>query len=63
VIWATGYRDDSHWVHIPQAADETGSFVESRASAVRTCPAIVGTSEPLPFPPVVDALRNAIAVL
>jgi putative flavoprotein involved in K+ transport len=27
VIWATGYRDDSRWVLIPQASDELGSFV------------------------------------
>lgn len=30
VIWATGYRDDSGWVHIPQAADERGTFQQSR---------------------------------
>jgi putative flavoprotein involved in K+ transport len=33
VIWATGYRDDSAWVHIPQTADERGSFVESRGTS------------------------------
>jgi putative flavoprotein involved in K+ transport len=33
VIWATGYRDDSAWVLIPQAIDEGGSFVESRGTS------------------------------
>jgi putative flavoprotein involved in K+ transport len=33
VIWATGYRDDSRWVLIPEASDERGSFVESRGSS------------------------------
>jgi putative flavoprotein involved in K+ transport len=30
VIWATGYRDESNWLRIPQAVDESGSFVETR---------------------------------
>jgi putative flavoprotein involved in K+ transport len=33
VIWATGYRDDSSWVLIPEATDKRGSFVESRGSS------------------------------
>jgi putative flavoprotein involved in K+ transport len=30
VIWATGYRDDSGWVLIPEASNQVGSFLESR---------------------------------
>jgi putative flavoprotein involved in K+ transport len=30
VVWATGYRDDSSWVWISGAVDETGRFQESR---------------------------------
>jgi putative flavoprotein involved in K+ transport len=30
VIWATGYRDRSGWVEIPEAKDERGAFVERR---------------------------------
>lgn len=28
VVWATGYRDDSAWVAIPDAVDEGGRFVQ-----------------------------------
>ena len=28
VVWATGYRDDAGWVHIPGAVDAAGSFLE-----------------------------------
>jgi putative flavoprotein involved in K+ transport len=28
VVWATGYRDDAGWVHIADAVDPAGSFVE-----------------------------------
>ena len=30
VIWATGYRDRSDWVAIPEAKDDRGAFVEHR---------------------------------
>jgi len=30
VIWATGYRDDSTWVQIPQVTDVDGRFVHQR---------------------------------
>jgi putative flavoprotein involved in K+ transport len=30
VVWATGYRDDVDWVHIPGAGDGRGAFAESR---------------------------------
>jgi putative flavoprotein involved in K+ transport len=30
VLWATGYRDETAWVAIPEAADERGAFTEQR---------------------------------
>jgi putative flavoprotein involved in K+ transport len=30
VIWATGYRDDSEWVAIPEVVDSAGSFVQQQ---------------------------------
>ena len=30
VIWATGYHDDSSWVHIPEIIDKNGSFIQER---------------------------------
>ena len=30
VIWATGYRDDTRWVAIPEVKDERGGFVHWR---------------------------------
>ena len=27
VIWATGYRDQTDWVAIPEATNEQGAFV------------------------------------
>ena len=30
VIWATGYRDNSEWVAIPEVKDAHGNFVQSR---------------------------------
>lgn len=30
VIWATGYRDETAWVALPEVADEHGTFVEER---------------------------------
>jgi putative flavoprotein involved in K+ transport len=30
VIWATGYRDQSEWVAIPEVKDERGNFVQQR---------------------------------
>lgn len=30
VVWATGYRDDASWVHVPGVADCNGSFIEAR---------------------------------
>ena len=30
VVWATGYRDDSAWVAIPEAKDADGAFVHRR---------------------------------
>jgi len=30
VIWATGYRDDTDWVAIPEAKDERGNFLHQR---------------------------------
>jgi putative flavoprotein involved in K+ transport len=33
VVWATGYRDDASWVHIPGVADSSGSFIETRGAS------------------------------
>jgi putative flavoprotein involved in K+ transport len=33
VIWATGYRDDSDWVHLPQVKDTRCNFVHQRGVA------------------------------
>lgn len=30
VIWATGYHDDTSWVHIPEIIDERGNFIQER---------------------------------
>ena len=30
VVWATGYRDDTDWVAIPEAKDELGNFLHYR---------------------------------
>jgi putative flavoprotein involved in K+ transport len=30
IIWATGYRDDSRWLAIPEAKDAQGTFVQRR---------------------------------
>jgi putative flavoprotein involved in K+ transport len=30
VIWATGYHDDTSWVHIPEIIDEYGNFIYER---------------------------------
>ena len=30
VIWAIGYRDDSSWLHIPEAVDDAGNHIEDR---------------------------------
>ncbi|MFL5669071.1 MAG: flavin-containing monooxygenase [Chloroflexota bacterium] len=30
VVWATGYRDDTSWMHIDEAVDPSGRFIESR---------------------------------
>jgi putative flavoprotein involved in K+ transport len=30
VIWATGYQDDSTWVHIPEVKDAKGRFIHQR---------------------------------
>lgn len=30
VIWAIGYRDDSSWLHVPEAVDGARNFVEDR---------------------------------
>jgi putative flavoprotein involved in K+ transport len=30
VLWATGYRDDTDWVEIPEAKDSRGNFVHQR---------------------------------
>jgi putative flavoprotein involved in K+ transport len=30
VIWATGYRDDTSWVNIPEIIDEHGNFIQER---------------------------------
>ncbi|HJQ30283.1 MAG TPA: NAD(P)/FAD-dependent oxidoreductase [Rubrobacter sp.] len=30
VVWATGYRDDSDWVEIPEVKDERGRFIHQR---------------------------------
>lgn len=30
VIWAIGYRDDSSWLHIPEAVDDARNYVEHR---------------------------------
>lgn len=30
VVWATGYRDDSRWVAIPETKDAQGTFVQRR---------------------------------
>src|SRR5215218_10401999 len=30
VVWATGYRDDAGWVHIPEVKDDRGDFMHYR---------------------------------
>ena len=30
VVWATGYRDETSWMHIAEAVDASGRFIESR---------------------------------
>jgi putative flavoprotein involved in K+ transport len=30
VVWATGYRDRTDWVAIPEVIDETGTFIQQR---------------------------------
>jgi putative flavoprotein involved in K+ transport len=30
IVWATGYRDQTDWVAIPEAVDATGTFVQQR---------------------------------
>ncbi|MFL5671685.1 MAG: flavin-containing monooxygenase [Chloroflexota bacterium] len=30
VVWATGYRDNTSWMHIGEAVDSSGRFIESR---------------------------------
>ncbi|MCY7418823.1 MAG: NAD(P)-binding domain-containing protein [Chloroflexi bacterium] len=33
VVWATGFRDDASWVHIPGAADGAGAFLQTDGSS------------------------------
>ena len=35
MIWATGYRDDTDWVAIPEAKDEHGNFLHQRGFSLR----------------------------
>lgn len=30
VLWATGYKDDTDWVAIPEVKDERGRFIQQR---------------------------------
>ncbi len=30
VIWAIGYRDDASWLHIPEAVDARGNYIQER---------------------------------
>ena len=30
IVWATGYHEDSGWVHVPEAKNPDGSFAQSR---------------------------------
>jgi putative flavoprotein involved in K+ transport len=30
IVWATGYHDDTSWVHVAEAVDSGGRFIESR---------------------------------
>jgi putative flavoprotein involved in K+ transport len=30
IVWATGYRDQTDWVAIPEAVDATGTFIQER---------------------------------
>ena len=44
VIWATGYRDRTDWVAIPQAKDVRGAFVEQRGISPVSNLAFIGRS-------------------
>jgi putative flavoprotein involved in K+ transport len=44
VIWATGYRDDSRWVTIPEAKDPHGGFVHWRGVSLVSGLYFVGRS-------------------
>lgn len=44
VIWATGYRDETDWVAIPEAKDARGAFVERRGLSPVPNLAFVGRS-------------------
>jgi putative flavoprotein involved in K+ transport len=44
VIWATGYRDRTDWVAIPDAKDERGAFIEDRGISPVPGLAFIGRS-------------------
>jgi putative flavoprotein involved in K+ transport len=44
VIWATGYRDRTDWVAIPDAKDERGAFIEHRGISPVPGLAFIGRS-------------------
>jgi putative flavoprotein involved in K+ transport len=44
VIWATGYRDRTDWVAIPEAKDERGGFIEERGISPVPGLAFIGRS-------------------
>ena len=33
VVWATGYRDDVTWMHVEEAVDATGRFIQSKGAS------------------------------
>ena len=44
VVWATGYRDDTDWVAIPEAKDDHGSFLHYRGVSPLPYLCLVGRS-------------------
>ncbi len=46
VIWATGYRLDHSWIHVPEATDDAAylaaRIAERHARAGRTTPSLTG---------------------
>ena len=46
VVWATGYRDDSDWVAIPEVKDERGRFIHQRGISPIPNLYFIGRSDP-----------------